>query len=123
MFQACCQLELMLCSLKYQKKKKSQERKKRAIFFFFLEEEYVVLFMDLILPPDSQSSYIKDTSHMLDLISKWVRISVKHRVSIGIILDDISQSCNNGGDILSQTFLKHSPQTFSNHFRLKTRLV
>lgn len=90
MFQACCQLELMLCSLKYQKKKKSQERKKRAIFFFFLEEEYVVLFMGLILPPDLQPSYLQDTSPMLDLILNWVHISIKHRVSVGIISDDIS---------------------------------
>lgn len=32
MFQACCQLELMLCSLKYQKK----PRKKEKSDFFFL---------------------------------------------------------------------------------------
>lgn len=88
MFQACCQLELLLCSSKY---KKSQEREKRTFFSsFFFEEEYVVLFMDLILPPDSQFSYLQDTSPMLDLILNWVHISIKHRVSVGIISDDIS---------------------------------
>lgn len=87
MFQACCQLELMLCSLKYQKKPRKKE--KSDFFFFFLVEEYVVLFMDLILPPDSQSSYLQDTSPMLDLILNSVHISIKHRVSVGIISDDI----------------------------------
>lgn len=49
-----------------------------------------MLFMDLILPPDSQSSYLQDTSPMLDLILNWAHISVKHRVSFGIISDEIS---------------------------------
>ncbi len=77
----------MLCSLKYQKKAKKE--RKEQVFFFFLEEEYVVLFMDLILPPDTQSSYLQDTSPMLDRILKWGHISIKHRVSVGIISDDI----------------------------------
>ncbi len=76
----------MLCSLKYQKKPR---KKAKNFFFFFLEEEYVVLFMDLILPPDTQSSYLQDTSPMLDRILKWGHISIKHRVSVGIISDDI----------------------------------
>ncbi len=79
----------MLCSLKYQKKPRKKEKSIFFFFFFFLEEEYVVLFMDLILPPDSQSSYLQDTSPMLDLILNWVHISIKHRVSVGIISDDI----------------------------------
>ncbi len=76
----------MLCSLKYQKKPR---KKAKNFFLFFLEEEYVVLFMDLILPPDTQSSYLQDTSPMLDRILKWGHISIKHRVSVGIISDDI----------------------------------
>lgn len=52
-------------------------KKKENFFFLLLKEEYVVLFMDLILPPDSQSSYLQDTSPMLDLILNWVHISIK----------------------------------------------
>jgi len=44
-----------------------------------LKEEHVVLFMDLILPPDSQYSYLQDTSPMLDLILNWAHISIKHK--------------------------------------------